>query len=38
LIFIFSRENPVNPSFSVRVENMLNYCSVYQNTADLPLT
>ena len=34
-IFTFYRENPVNPSFSVRVENMLNYRSVYQNTADL---
>jgi hypothetical protein len=36
-IFTFYRENPVNPSFSVRVENMLNYRSVYQNTADLHL-
>jgi len=33
--FTFYRENPANPSFSVRVENMLNYRSVYQNTADM---
>jgi hypothetical protein len=30
-------ENPVKPSFSVRVENTLNYRSVCQNKADLHL-
>jgi hypothetical protein len=30
-------ENPVKPSFSVRMENTLNYRSVSQNKADLHL-
>jgi len=34
-IFTFSGENPVDIYFSVRVENMLNYRSVYQKTANL---
>lgn len=32
-----TREKPVKPSFSVRVENMPYNCSVCQNTADLHL-
>ena len=35
LIVIWYMENPVKPSFSVRVENTLNYRFVYQNKADL---
>jgi hypothetical protein len=38
LIVIWHMENPVKPSFSVRVENTLNYLSVCQNKADLHLT
>jgi hypothetical protein len=37
LIVIWYMENPVKPSFSVRVENTLNYRSVCQNKADLHL-
>jgi hypothetical protein len=37
LIVIWHMENPVKPSFSVRVENTLNYHSVCQNKADLHL-
>jgi len=38
LIVIWLMENPVKPSFSVHVENTLNYRSVCQNTVDLHLT
>jgi hypothetical protein len=37
LIVSWYMENPVKPSFSVPVENTLNYRSVCQNTADLHL-
>ena len=37
-LFISIPENPVKPPFSVPVENMPDYCSVWQNTADLHLT
>jgi hypothetical protein len=33
-ILTFNKENPVKPSFSVPVENTLNYHSVCQNKAD----
>ena len=38
LIVIWYIEKPVKPSFSVRVENTLNYRSVYQNKTDLHLS
>jgi hypothetical protein len=37
LILTFNREKPLKPSFSVRVENTLNFSSVCQNKADLHL-
>jgi hypothetical protein len=37
-IVIWSMENPVKPSFSVHVENTLNYRSVCQHKADLHLS
>lgn len=38
LIVIWCAKKPVKPSFSVRVENTLNFRSVCQNKADLHLT
>ena len=37
LVVTWYMEKPVKPSFSVRVENTLNYRSVYQNTIDMHL-